>query len=338
MDKSEKQLAAHRLVKIWLAFMALLVFAMVLVGGATRLTDSGLSITEWQPILGAIPPLSDADWSAAFEKYRQIPEYKIVNRGMSLEQFKQIYWWEWSHRFLGRFIGIAFALPLAFFWITGRLDKALKSRLSGLLFLGAIQGALGWFMVKSGLVDRVDVSQYRLAAHLCLAAIIYAAMIWIMLGIGQPRRLTWPGALALGFSGLVIVQIALGGLVAGLDAGMAYNTWPLMDGAVVPDGLAAMQPAWKNLFENIMTVQFNHRVMAYALALLAFLLAVWQRHSALLLAALVLAQIALGIATLLQQVPIHLALAHQAGALIILAAALWHGHRVCLQENQPASA
>ncbi len=331
---TERQIAARPFIRLWLYAVAILLVLMVVVGGATRLTDSGLSITEWQPLLGAIPPLSDEAWQEAFAKYREIPEYHIINAGMTLEQFKYIYWWEWVHRFLGRFIGVAFFLPFLGFALARSIEPGLTPRLLSLLVLGGGQGALGWYMVKSGLVDRVDVSQYRLAAHLSLAVAIFAACLWVAWGIGQPRRvLSWrPMSIAAALMVvLVFVQIAAGGFVAGLDAGMGYNTWPLMDGALIPSGLDAMSPGWRNLFENALTVQFIHRGIAYGLlvAALANLVVLrWAnsdpwRSAALLLAA-ILAQMALGIWTLLAQVPVPLGLAHQAGALMVLAAALWH--------------
>jgi heme a synthase len=205
------------------------VVAIVIVGGATRLTESGLSITEWKPVLGALPPLNEAQWLAEFEKYRQIPQYSLVNRGMSLDEFKVIYWWEWGHRLLGRVIGLAFVIPLLGFWAAGRIDRALAPRLLALLALGAAQGVLGWYMVMSGLVDRVSVSQYRLAAHLTLAVVIFAAIVWVALGVGRARgrvTATRAGQVALALLGLVLVQIAAGGFVAGLRAGMGYNTFP----------------------------------------------------------------------------------------------------------------
>lgn len=339
-DLTEKQRTARPAIRLWLYAVALLIFAMVIVGGATRLTDSGLSITEWLPLLGAIPPLNEADWLAAFEKYRQIPEYKVINKGMSLSEFQFIYWWEWSHRFLGRFIGVAFAVPALFFWLTGRLEKALRPQMVVLFVLGGLQGALGWYMVKSGLVDRVDVSQYRLAAHLTLAVIIFAAILWVAFGIGHDKR--QPLKAAFGPATIIIIaltfiQIALGGFVAGLDAGQGWNTWPLMEGAVIPDGLGVMSPWWKNLFENAMTVQFNHRIVAYVLLLFVFVHAARQMtgqcragSSALALMIVAFGQLILGIATLLLHVPISIALAHQAGALILLTTALWHLHDVCL--------
>ncbi len=331
---------AGRGVRLWLYGVAALIFAMILVGGVTRLTDSGLSITEWQPILGAVPPLSEADWQDAFAKYQQIPEYKLVNPGMSLAAFKSIYWWEWTHRFLGRFIGAAFLLPFLTFWLTGRIGRPLMPKLLGIFVLGGLQGGLGWYMVMSGLVDRVDVSQYRLAAHLSLAVLIYGAVLWVAWGAGrQPAALRGPavrGALLVsgaGLAALVFLQIALGGLVAGLDAGQGYNTWPLMDGALIPDGLNAMQPWYRNLFESALTVQFQHRMVAYAVALWA-LVQVWMatggpapvRSSAGLLALAVLAQIGLGVSTLLAQAPLGLSLAHQAGAIVVFTIALYHLH------------
>ncbi len=271
---------AREPVRTWLYFVAFLIFLLVLVGGATRLTDSGLSITEWKPILGIIPPLNEADWAAAFSKYQQIPEYKLQNAGMLLQDFKFIFWWEWAHRFLARLIGIAFVVPLIWFAIRGRLGRSLWPSLVALLVLGAAQGALGWFMVYSGLTERVDVSQYRLSAHLTLASIIFAAIIWVGLGIGRLRQrpLQCSEYVSLGLVVLVLLQIAAGGFVAGLDAGMGYNTWPKMEGAWIPEGLAVMKPAWRNLFENALTVQFQHRLLAY------FILAVacwhaWQSFS-----------------------------------------------------------
>jgi cytochrome c oxidase assembly protein subunit 15 len=331
---TERQIVARPFIRLWLYVVAILLVLMVVVGGATRLTDSGLSITEWQPLLGAIPPLGDAAWQEAFAKYREIPEYHIINAGMTLEQFKYIYWWEWVHRFLGRFIGVAFFLPFLGFALARSIEPGLTPRLLSLLVLGGAQGALGWYMVKSGLVDRVDVSQYRLAAHLSLAVAIFAACLWIAWGIGQPRRvLSWrPMSLVAALLVvLVFVQTAAGGFVAGLDAGMGYNTWPLMDGALVPSGLDAMAPGWRNIFENALTVQFIHRAIAYLLlaSALATLLVLRrsgadQWRSAALLLVAILVQTALGIWTLLAQVPVPLGLAHQAGALLVLAAALWH--------------
>jgi heme a synthase len=328
-------------VRAWLIAVAALVFVMVSIGGATRLTGSGLSITEWQPIMGAVPPLSETDWLEAFAKYRQIPQYRHVNRGMSLEAFKFIFWWEWTHRFLGRLIGIAFLLPFLYFLAAGQLPRGLTPRLAGIFALGALQGFVGWYMVRSGLADRIDVSQYRLALHLTLAILIFGALVWVILSLDVPERApTTPAPGAGGAAGivlLVVVQIVLGAFVAGLRAGASYNTWPLMDGSLIPGGLGAMHPWYLNLFENALTVQFNHRIVAYALVL-ATLWHAWTvrgrgadahgRTSSAVLAAAVLAQAAVGIWTLLLQVPLVLGLAHQAGAAALSGVAVWHLHRM----------
>jgi heme a synthase len=335
---SRSHAAAPR-VRLWLYAMAFLVFCMVIVGGATRLTDSGLSITEWRPLLGAIPPLSEAEWLVAFEKYKLIPEYQIQNRGMALSDFKFIYWWEWAHRFLGRFIGVAFALPLICFTFTRRIDRALWPRLFALFILGGLQGALGWYMVASGLVDRIDVSQYRLAAHLTLAALIFGAIIWVAKGVDRKRQHPSSSGdwIAILLVALILLQIAAGGFVAGLDAGQGYATWPKMDGQWIPSGLWIMEPGWKNIFENAMTVQFNHRVLAYIL-LLATIIHAWRSPSqpVAILAIAVFAQACLGILTLLLHVPLAAALAHQGGAMIVLALAVWNTHaRLVIRSPDP---
>jgi cytochrome c oxidase assembly protein subunit 15 len=323
-------------VRVWLFAVAALVFLLVSVGGATRLTGSGLSITEWQPIVGAVPPLSQGDWQEAFAKYRLTPQYDRVNRGMSLDAFKFIFWWEWTHRFLGRLVGVVFAVPFLYFLAAGQISRGLLTRLGGIFALGGLQGGVGWYMVRSGLADRIDVSQYRLALHLGLAILIFGALLWTALSLGEraaeKRRGAGAGALIVA---LVFAQIVLGALVAGLKAGLAYNTWPLMDGRLVPGGLGAMQPWYLNLFENALTVQFDHRLAAYLL--LAVVL--WHaaallrlggedraRFSTLVLAAAVLAQAALGIWTLLTHVPLALGLAHQAGAAAVFGLAVWHLH------------
>lgn len=326
------------LVRWWLYAISLLIFVMILVGGATRLTDSGLSITEWQPIIGIVPPLDAADWQSAFDKYRTIPEYREINRGMSLAEFKFIYWWEWAHRFLGRFIGMAFFVPLVWLWFTGRLEKRLKPRLVLLFALGAAQGAIGWWMVRSGLVERVDVSEYRLAVHLTLACVILATALWIARGLAPARAIgedeanrDLPFALRLLAPLLalaVLGQIFLGGLVAGLDAGLAFNTWPLMDGRVVPGGMDVLEPLWRNGFENPKAVQFNHRLGAYLLFGLILLQWLFARNSSpaphhrgtLVVLILALAQLAVGVVTLLLQVPLPWALVHQGLAILLLAA------------------
>lgn len=331
-------------VRVWLWFVAALVFAMVVVGGATRLTDSGLSITEWQPLLGAIPPLNDADWHAAFEKYKAIPQYSVMNAGMTLDGFKAIYWWEWAHRFLGRFIGIAFALPFLFFWLTGRVRGSFAVKCLGVFVLGGLQGFIGWYMVKSGLVDRVDVSQYRLTLHLITAFAILSLLVWLALSAapdgGRIRFLNVTASqrfTAIAVFVLVFLQSALGALVAGLNAGLTYNTWPLMDGRIVPDGLFTHQPWYINFFENITTVQFDHRMVAYAvvtLGLVHFATLVRSAdderivRSGALLSVCLLAQMTLGIWTLIEVVPLSLGLAHQGGAAIVIAVATLHLHRI----------
>jgi cytochrome c oxidase assembly protein subunit 15 len=333
-------------VRGWLALVALLVVAMIVVGGATRLTDSGLSITEWQPLLGAIPPLTDAHWQEAFAKYQQIPEYHQVNKGMSLADFKVIYWWEWSHRFLGRIIGVVFALPLLAFWALGRLPRGMAGKLVGVLALGGLQGAIGWYMVKSGLVERVDVSHYRLALHLGTAFLILALVVWLALDLGarpvaiRLDTLTRAQRRTAGMLfGLLFLQVLLGALVAGTKAGLAYNTWPLMDGRLVPDGLLSLSPWFMNPFENVATIQFDHRMVAYVIAALALWHALSLRGvddervilSASVLALGVLAQIGLGVWTLLAaegSIPIGLGLAHQGFAAVLFALSVWHLHRM----------
>ena len=314
-------------VAVWLWFIAFLILCMVIVGGATRLTDSGLSITEWKPLLGAIPPLSHAHWLEAFEKYKLIPEYQIQNKGMSLEDFKFIYWWEWAHRFLGRIIGFAFIMPLMFFIVTRRVSRTLWPRLVLLFVIGGLQGALGWYMVSSGLSERVDVSQYRLAAHLSLATVLFAAVVYTALTLNAvvERKRWWGSGLALAFLALLFVQVAAGGFAAGLDAGHAAYDWPTMNGQWLPDGLANIEPLWRNGFENALAVQFNHRILAYVILALAVMQALLlrQRSSWIVLVA-VLAQVLLGISTVLGQVKLHTALTHQATAMILLAFAIRH--------------
>ena len=329
-------------IRAWLVVVAVLVVAMVVVGGATRLTESGLSITEWQPIKGTIPPLSAGEWAAEFEKYKQIPQYVKLNLGMTLEEFKFIYWWEWSHRLLGRLIGIVFAVPFLIFWLRGWLTPRLTVKLVGLLALGGSQGLLGWWMVKSGLADRTEVSEYRLAMHLTLACLILTAVVWVASSLEEERfGGALPGvarAIAYALVPLILVQIFMGGLVAGLRAGMAYNTWPLMDGHFIPtlNNLYIMAPTWVNHFENALTVQFQHRMVAYlivALALLQAWLAVRggngpARGRALLVAAVALSQAVIGIITLVLVVPLWAGILHQLGGVLLLTAATVHAQRL----------
>ncbi len=329
-----------RAVQGWLLAVAALVVATLIVGGATRLTESGLSIVEWKPVTGTIPPLGEAQWLAEFEKYKAIPQYREVNRGMSLEQFKTIFWWEWAHRLLGRLVGVAYLAPFLFFLWRGWIGPRWRNWLWGLFALGALQGAAGWWMVASGLTERISVSQYRLAFHMTLACVIYAALIWTVLRMHASERARARArhrlsALALAF--LVVVQIYLGALVAGLDGGMSFNTWPLIDGAFVPaaDRLWFESPLWRNLFENIVTVQFNHRMAAYLLVAASILHAADMtaaggagRTGAWLLAGAVALQSLVGIFTLLQQVPMPLAMLHQALAIVVLTIAVVHAERL----------
>lgn len=321
------------LIRWWLYLICLLVLSMVVVGGATRLTESGLSITEWKPIHGVIPPLNEQEWMQEFDKYQQIPEYRLINKGMSLDEFKFIFWWEWAHRLLGRFIGVVFFLPLVVFWVQGRIESWLKPWLVLGLVLGGLQGAVGWWMVASGLVERTDVSQYRLAIHLTFACIIFAYLFGIARRLSLREAATAQvEAVLSGFGkvvlGVVFLQIFLGGLVAGMDAGLTFNTWPLMDGQIIPRGLFAMSPFWLNFFENVMTVQFQHRMTAYLLVACVIYLVVRSHKAGApsqvmrashLLAGFVGLQVLFGILTLVNQVPLHLALWHQAFALIVLA-------------------
>lgn len=329
--------APSRAVTIWLALVVAMVASIVLVGGMTRLTDSGLSITEWKPVTGVIPPFGEEAWQAELQKYRSTTEYQVQNKGMSLEAFKAIYWWEWGHRLLARAIGLVVLLPLLWFWWRGTLSARLRTRGAVLFGLVCAQGLLGWLMVVSGLVGRLDVSQYRLAAHLGLAIAIFGWALMMLLehlrGRLQPGNNGGTG-LASALVALVFVQILLGGLVAGLDAGLAYNTWPLMDGALVPPGLFIEQPWWVNFGDNVTMVQFQHRLAGYVIAIVAavaLVLALQRRRAtkaAGILMALVLLQIALGIVTLLAgsegTQPIALGAAHQLGALAVFAAALVH--------------
>jgi heme a synthase len=329
--------------RAWLFGLAVLVFLMVGVGGVTRLTGSGLSITEWQPIVGILPPLSEADWRDSFAKYQQIPQYEHINKGMSLEAFKAIFWWEWVHRLLGRLVGVAFLLPFLGFLAAGQISRPLMGRLAAIFALGGLQGLIGWYMVSSGLAERTEVSQYRLALHLGLAILIFGALVWAALSVEErqepsatPTRPPHLGPAA-AILVLVFLQIVLGAFVAGLRAGASYNTWPLMDGRLIPDGLGAMEPWYLNLFENALTVQFTHRLVAYGLLLTALWHA-WNvrrqpcpaliRLSAVWLAGAALAQAGVGIATLLTRVPLTLALLHQAGAVALFGLALWHLHTV----------
>lgn len=329
---------SRRALAIWLFSVCALIALMVVVGGLTRLTGSGLSIVEWKPIHGALPPLSVQEWQEEFDAYRQIPQYKILNKGMSLDEFKEIFWWEWGHRNLGRLIGFAFLVPFLVFLIRGQVERSLVPRLVVLFVLGGLQGFLGWYMVASGLTERVDVSQYRLVSHLGLALVIFSAILITALPLWRgewPARrdphplYRWSHVIA----ALIFVQILLGGFVAGTDAGLTYNTWPLMDGAIVPAGAYASTPLWRAPFEDVTTIQFNHRMMGYVVfaAVVALVVAGlrqglggWKRQTAWMLLVAVVLQVAIGIWTLVEVMPIHLAALHQFGAVVLLAAALLH--------------
>jgi cytochrome c oxidase assembly protein subunit 15 len=335
--------AQPRAVAIWLLTCCALVFALIVVGGVTRLTHSGLSITEWQPIVGTLPPLSEVQWNEAFAKYQTTPEYRQVNRGMSIDAFKGIFWWEYVHRLLGRLAGIVFMVPLLWFAARAKLpsDPGLAWRLFGIFLLGGLQGALGWYMVQSGLVDDPRVSQLRLTAHLGLALLIFAAMFWTALTLLRP---TGPAAArikplfraAASLAALIFVMALSGGLVAGIRAGFAYNTFPLMNGNVIPPEIMLIRPWYMNFVNNIATVQFDHRLLAW---ILLALVPIWwwriratpaipadARVAAHLLLAMLFVQAALGISTLLLVVPLPLAAAHQAGAVLLFTAALNAAH------------
>ena len=341
----------ERAIRWWLLSIVALIAIMVLVGGATRLTESGLSIVEWKPVTGALPPLNAEQWNQAFEAYKTIPQYREHNAGMSLVEFKTIFWWEFSHRLLGRAIGVAYLLPFLWFLWRGALSAELRRRLWLIFGLGALQGAVGWWMVASGLSERVEVSQYRLATHLVLALLIFAGIVWTL------RRLTDrtppPASLRVKITSwtllmLTFVQLYLGALVAGLRAGLIYNTWPDIDGALIPPAarLFFETPWWRNLSDNTLTVQFEHRMVAYALFALAVAHALDASGSragraavngALWLVAAVTLQATLGVLTLLNQVPLALALAHQAVAIAVLTLAVFQVERLAARRPEQTS-
>jgi len=326
-------------IAIWLLTCCAFIFAMVVLGGVTRLTHSGLSIVEWDPIVGAIPPLTQTQWEETFDQYKQTPEYRDINAGMSLPAFKGIFYVEWAHRLLGRLIGVVFLLPFLYFLVRRQLKRALVPKLVTMFVLGGLQGALGWYMVKSGLIDIPRVSPYRLTAHLGFAVLIYAYIFWTALGLLYPREsLPTPRELrrfGTAVAALIFLMMLSGGFVAGNKAGLAFNTFPLMNGRFFPAGMYAMQPWWTNLFENIATVQFNHRLIAYLLCLVipAFWLTAMRsalpartRRGVHLLLGWLAVQVTLGITTLLFVVPVPLAAAHQAGALVLFSIALFVRH------------
>ncbi len=344
MNTTTVNVSHRHQIAYWLLVCCVLIFAMVVLGGVTRLTGSGLSMVEWEPVFGILPPLNQEAWEALFEKYRQTPEYQKINIGMDLAGFKGIFWLEYFHRILGRLIGVVFIVPLLFFIATRRVERPLVPKLIMVFILGGLQGLLGWYMVKSGLVDNPHVSQYRLTAHLMLAVVIYGYILWVALSLLVPqsssarqdglhllRRFTYFVA------ALVTVTMASGGFVAGLKAGLTYNTFPLMDGRWVPDGLFALQPWFLNLFENMATVQFDHRLLAILVILSIIVLWLAARRLSLpkqlryglhILLLVGLLQVGLGIATLLLYVPVALAAAHQAGALLVFTVVVFLAHQL----------
>ncbi len=330
--------ANRRNIAIWLLTCGAMVALMVVIGGITRLTESGLSMTEWRPLIGWIPPLSEAEWQRVFDRYRDTSEYRIQFPGMDLEGFKTIFWWEYIHRVWGRLIGLVFGLPLIWFVIRRRIERPMIPHLVALLFLGGFQGLIGWWMVVSGFVDRDDVSQYRLTIHLGVAIAILGYLLWLAIGLlarGEERATPSAGLrrLSRATAATAFVTILSGGMVAGINAGFINNTWPLMDGGLLPDDFAALSPFWLNFFENHSTVQFGHRILAYLTAIVASIywfrarsagLPARARTVANLLGAMVALQIVLGIFTLLLVVPISLAVLHQGGAVMLFALATWN--------------
>ncbi len=344
--------STQRAVCIWLISVAALIALMVVVGGATRLTESGLSIVQWKPVTGVVPPLSAAQWQAAFDGYKKIPQYEALNAGMSLSDFKTIFWWEWSHRLLGRVIGLVYLLPFLYFLWRGAISAELRRRLWVIFGLGALQGVVGWWMVASGLSQRIEVSHYRLATHLVLALLIYAAIVWTIRrlsereSVGAAPRLRMTGFVLVA---VTFVQLYLGALMAGLRAGRVYNTWPDIDGSFIPTAARLWfdTPWWRNLFDNTLTVQFEHRMTAYLLFALAIAHAIDAVRSradsaairgALWVAAVITLQATLGIFTLLNQAPIQLALPHQAVAIAVLTLVVVQAERLAVRQQHAASA
>ena len=334
---------SNRAITWWLLICLGLIFAMVILGGVTRLTGSGLSMVNWHPIHGAIPPLNSEQWRQEFNHYQQSPEYQKINRDMSVADFKSIFWFEYSHRMLGRLIGLIFLLPFLYFWWRKKIIPGLTPKLIIMFCLGGLQGLLGWYMVKSGLVNNPHVSQYRLTAHLLSAILIYGFILWTILDLNQHRIYQainqstvarWRTS-SLILIGLLLLTIVSGGFVAGLKAGLIFNTFPLMGGKWIPEGIGALTPWHLNLFENMVTVQFSHRLLAITTGIL---LLAWyikgrghfeDRHIKLsfkLVGMLVIIQLLLGISTLLMHVPVSLAAMHQAGALLLFSVMLMNVH------------
>ncbi len=339
---SKADFEQNRAVAIWLLAVCTLIFSMVVLGGVTRLTNSGLSMVEWEPVMGIIPPLNNSEWQETFAKYKQSPEYLKVNLGMSLDQFKRIFYFEYGHRVLGRLIGLAFLLPFLYFLMRKKISTPMIPKMIAMFILGGLQGVLGWYMVKSGLVHDPHVSQYRLTAHLLAAIIIYSYILWVAMGMLWDNRantdidgVTRLRRFSLTITVLIVVMIISGGFVAGTRAGLAFNTFPLMNGQLVPDGLFSLSPLYMNFFENLLTIQFNHRLIALVLFISIPIFWYFVQKSALqtrtriiahLLMLILGVQVGLGISTLLFHVPVALAATHQAGALVLLTLSLLLNH------------
>ena len=341
------EMKSRKSIAIWLFVCCAAIYAMVVLGGVTRLTGSGLSMVKWEPVIGVLPPMTQSEWEEVFLLYQQYPEFKVKNAHMDVGDFKNIFWLEYFHRLLGRLIGLIFLLPLLYFWTTKKIEKSFIPKLVFMFVLGGLQGLLGWYMVKSGLSQDPHVSQYRLTAHLGFAFIIYAYIFWFALdllfpGDRQAGICSNPGLKRFSFflTGLIFITVLSGGFVAGLKAGLAYNTFPLMNGQLIPDGLATLDPQWKNLFENVTTVQFDHRLLATCLAILIPIywfvgiqrsLSSGTRTAFHLLVLVLIVQVALGISTLLLYVPVGLAATHQGVALALFTLALYLSHRLRYQ-------
>ena len=332
---------SHKSIAIWLLICAAMILMMIFLGGVTRLTGSGLSMVDWKPIMGILPPLSNEEWLQSFQLYQQFPEFQQHNSSFTLGDYQSIFWLEYFHRLLGRTIGLVFFIPFLLFLFLGKIDSGLKPRLWLMFVLGGMQGLLGWFMVKSGLVDNPHVSQYRLVAHLLLAIVIYAYIVWVAVGLLFPKRADQVGrrfrVVSILLCGLSLLVIISGGFVAGLKAGLIFNTFPLMGDQWVPDGLLALQPVWRNMFENLILVQFNHRLIAITLLCLVCGFWLYSTRQVLtkglrilvnLLLIAILIQVSLGISTLLLKVPVPLAAMHQAGALCVITLLLLITRRV----------
>lgn len=329
----------------WLLVCAVLIFAMVILGGVTRLTGSGLSMVNWHPVSGVVPPLTELAWQEEFSNYRQSPEFTKINRDMTLGGFKQIFYFEYSHRVLGRLIGLVFLVPFLYFFFTKKIRPSLTPQLIAMFFLGGLQGLLGWYMVKSGLVDNPHVSQYRLTAHLIAAIFIYAYILWTAMSLlNRNPRVPESESKNPGFRKaayylllMVIVTILSGGFVAGLKAGLIFNTFPLMGEQWIPDGLVSLSPLYLNFFENMVTVQFDHRVLAISTGMLLLVYWIFSKFHGFdrattssfnVVVLMVIVQITLGITTLLLHVPVWLAASHQAGALLLFTSVLFNMHKL----------